>query len=220
MGSKSRCAVPSRQIVLRSTRMRPSARRRMRSWASGGRRIATELFEAGAIVARDPDVGVEVEALELDLARAAGGSGSSADLTSRGPFVGRSAGRLQSGRRGRAARRAARGREREPRPPTLAQKGASHRLRLFPRGAARSSADPGAPGNSFEAAADGVKRVPIVCSCYVTKASAGPLLSGCTPAPSRQRPSPFSDAVRRSPAESPCIDSWTTTPTACLCVVR
>jgi hypothetical protein len=35
--------------------------------------IAAELFEAGAIVGGDPDVGVEVEALELGLARAAGG---------------------------------------------------------------------------------------------------------------------------------------------------
>ena len=39
----------------------------------GAEEIATELLEAGAIVWRDPDVGVEIEAVELGLMRAAGG---------------------------------------------------------------------------------------------------------------------------------------------------
>ena len=39
----------------------------------GAEEIAAELFEAGAIVGGDPDVGVEVEALELGLAGPAGG---------------------------------------------------------------------------------------------------------------------------------------------------
>jgi hypothetical protein len=39
----------------------------------GAEEIATELLEAGAIVWWDPDVGVEVEAVELGLTRAAGG---------------------------------------------------------------------------------------------------------------------------------------------------
>src|SRR5439155_8206030 len=36
-------------------------------------KVAAELLEAGAIVRRHPDVGVEVEAVELGLTRAAGG---------------------------------------------------------------------------------------------------------------------------------------------------
>ena len=39
----------------------------------GAEEIAGELLEVGAIVGRDPDVGVEVEAVELGLTRAAGG---------------------------------------------------------------------------------------------------------------------------------------------------
>ncbi len=39
----------------------------------GAEEIARELLEAGAIVWGDPDVGVEIEALELGLMRAAGG---------------------------------------------------------------------------------------------------------------------------------------------------
>jgi hypothetical protein len=39
----------------------------------GAEEIATELLEAGAIVWGDPDVGVEIEAIELGLTRAAGG---------------------------------------------------------------------------------------------------------------------------------------------------
>jgi hypothetical protein len=39
----------------------------------GAEEVAAELLEAGAIVWGDPDVGVEVEAVELGLARAAGG---------------------------------------------------------------------------------------------------------------------------------------------------
>ena len=39
----------------------------------GAEEIATGLLEAGAIVWRDPDVGVEIEAVELGLMLAAGG---------------------------------------------------------------------------------------------------------------------------------------------------
>jgi hypothetical protein len=39
----------------------------------GAEEIAAELLEAGAIVGGDPDVGVEIEAIELGLTRAAGG---------------------------------------------------------------------------------------------------------------------------------------------------
>ena len=39
----------------------------------GAEEIATELLEAGAIVWGDPDVGVEIEAVELGLTRAARG---------------------------------------------------------------------------------------------------------------------------------------------------
>jgi hypothetical protein len=39
----------------------------------GTEEIAAELFEAGAIVGGDPDVGVEIEAIELGLARSARG---------------------------------------------------------------------------------------------------------------------------------------------------
>jgi hypothetical protein len=39
----------------------------------GAEEVAAELLEAGAIVRRHPDVGVEVEAVELSLTRAAGG---------------------------------------------------------------------------------------------------------------------------------------------------
>jgi hypothetical protein len=39
----------------------------------GAEKIAAELLEAGAIVWGDPDVGVEIEAVELGLTRAAGG---------------------------------------------------------------------------------------------------------------------------------------------------
>jgi len=46
----------------------------------GAQEIATELLEAGAIVEGDPDVGVEVEAVELSLARAAGGEEPEARL--------------------------------------------------------------------------------------------------------------------------------------------
>jgi hypothetical protein len=38
----------------------------------GAEQIATELLQASAIVGGDPDVGVEVEAVELGLTRAAG----------------------------------------------------------------------------------------------------------------------------------------------------
>jgi hypothetical protein len=37
----------------------------------GAEEIAAELLDAGAIVGEDPDVGVEIEAVELGLARAA-----------------------------------------------------------------------------------------------------------------------------------------------------
>jgi hypothetical protein len=46
----------------------------------GAEEIATELLEAGAIVGVDPDVGVEIEAVELGLARAAGGDGTEVRL--------------------------------------------------------------------------------------------------------------------------------------------
>src|SRR5439155_10231632 len=39
----------------------------------GTEEVATELLEAGAIVGGDPDVGVEIEAVELGLTRPAGG---------------------------------------------------------------------------------------------------------------------------------------------------
>jgi len=39
----------------------------------GAEEIATEVFQVGAIVRRDPDVGVEIEPVELGLTRAAGG---------------------------------------------------------------------------------------------------------------------------------------------------
>jgi hypothetical protein len=65
----------------------------MRSWASGGAEdIATELFEAGAIVGGDPDVGVEVEALELGLARAAGGDVTEVRLVAEAADAGAGAG--------------------------------------------------------------------------------------------------------------------------------
>jgi hypothetical protein len=57
--------VPSHQTVLRATRMRPSGRRWTRSmgerWAE---QLAAELSKAGTVVEGDPDVGVEVEAIE------------------------------------------------------------------------------------------------------------------------------------------------------------
>ena len=51
--------------LLRATRMRPSGRRWTRSmgerWAE---QLAAELSKAGTVVGGDPDVGVEVEAIE------------------------------------------------------------------------------------------------------------------------------------------------------------
>jgi len=50
---------------------RKPERRVTRSW--GREEIATEVREAHPIGGRNPDVGVEIEAVELRLARAAGG---------------------------------------------------------------------------------------------------------------------------------------------------
>ena len=62
--------MPSRHIVLSWTRTRPSGRSWTRCWASGG---SGRAVEAGAVVGGDPDIGVEIEAIELGLAGAAGG---------------------------------------------------------------------------------------------------------------------------------------------------
>ena len=72
--------------------MRRSARRRTRSWARGAEEIATKLFEAGAIVAGDPVVGVEVEALELGLARTARGDVTEVRLVAEAAEAGADAG--------------------------------------------------------------------------------------------------------------------------------
>ena len=65
------------------TRTRPSARRWTRPRGErGAEEVAAELLEAGTTVRRGPGTGVEIEALELGLMRAAGG-----DVT-RGPPVG------------------------------------------------------------------------------------------------------------------------------------
>jgi len=72
-GSKRKGEGPSRRTGLSVTRTRPSGRSWTRSWASGGAEEgAAELFEAGAIVGGDPDVGVEIDAVALGLAGPAG----------------------------------------------------------------------------------------------------------------------------------------------------
>src|SRR5262245_45294200 len=89
--------MPSRHTVLSSTRTRPSARRRMWSWASGGGGDSDRVDRCGAIVRWDPDVGVEVEVVELGLTRAAGGDvsevrlGAEAADASAGPWPQRDA---------------------------------------------------------------------------------------------------------------------------------
>ena len=46
----------------------------------GAEQMAAELCKAGAIVGSDPDIGVEIEAIELGLARAARGGGTEVGL--------------------------------------------------------------------------------------------------------------------------------------------
>jgi hypothetical protein len=58
----------------------------------GAEEIAAELFEAGAIVGGNPDVGVEVEALGLGLARAAGGDVTEVRLLAEAAEAGAGAG--------------------------------------------------------------------------------------------------------------------------------
>jgi len=50
----------------------------------GAEQIATELLQASSIVGGDPDVGVEVEAVELGLTRAAGGDVTEVRLVAEG----------------------------------------------------------------------------------------------------------------------------------------
>jgi hypothetical protein len=59
---------------------------------AGAEEVATELFEAGAILAGDPDVGVEIEALEVGLARAAGGDVTEVRLVAEAAEAGAGAG--------------------------------------------------------------------------------------------------------------------------------
>jgi hypothetical protein len=47
--------------------------------------VATELLEAGAIVGGNPDVGVEIEAVELGLTRAAGRDVTEVRLVAKAP---------------------------------------------------------------------------------------------------------------------------------------
>ena len=54
----------------------------------GTEKIATKLLQADAIVRGDPDVGVEVEAIELGLARAAGGRVTGIRRVSEAPDTG------------------------------------------------------------------------------------------------------------------------------------
>jgi hypothetical protein len=54
----------------------------------GAEEVAAELLEAGAMVGRDPDVGVEVEAVTLGLARAAGGDVIEVRLVAEAPDAG------------------------------------------------------------------------------------------------------------------------------------
>jgi hypothetical protein len=58
----------------------------------GAEEIATELLEAGAIVWGDPDVGVEIEAIELGLTRAAGGDVTEVRLVAEAADAGAGAG--------------------------------------------------------------------------------------------------------------------------------
>jgi hypothetical protein len=62
----------------------------------GTAEVAAELLEAGAIVGRDPDVGVEVEAVELGLARATGGDVTEVRLVAEATDAGAGAGRASS----------------------------------------------------------------------------------------------------------------------------
>ena len=89
--------VPSRHTVLRATRTRPSGRRRMRFRGEGrAAQRAAERLQAGAIVRGPPDVGVEIEAIELGLTRAAG-----VDVTEVRPVAEAAAAAARRGGRGR-----------------------------------------------------------------------------------------------------------------------
>jgi hypothetical protein len=54
--------------------------------------VTAELLEAGTIGGRDPDVGVEIEAVELGLTRAAGGDVTEVRLVAEAPDAGAGAG--------------------------------------------------------------------------------------------------------------------------------
>src|SRR3970282_1836169 len=58
----------------------------------GAEEVAGELLEAGTIVRGDPDVGVEIEAIELGLTRAAGGDVTEVRLVAEAADAGTSAG--------------------------------------------------------------------------------------------------------------------------------
>ena len=93
IGSKSRCEVPSRHIALEFDE--DASVRTELDAVLGERRaeeIAAELFEAGAIIRRDPDVGVEIEAVELGLPRAARGGVTEIRLVAEAADAGAGAG--------------------------------------------------------------------------------------------------------------------------------
>jgi len=58
----------------------------------GAEEVAAELLETGTIGGGDPDVGVEIEAVELGLARAAGGDVTQGRLVAEAPDAGAGAG--------------------------------------------------------------------------------------------------------------------------------
>src|SRR5262245_6598392 len=93
MGAKRKCDVPSRHTVWSGPSTRPSARRQRRAWArGGGKRSRQSGARRARWFGRHPDVGVEVEAIALRLARAARGEGTEGRLVAEAADAGAGAG--------------------------------------------------------------------------------------------------------------------------------